>query len=368
MSLENKARVVHLTTVHRLGDPRIFYKEIPSLQSAGYEVSLVAQHPRNEVLDGVSVVGLTPTSGRFTRLLLWKEVLTKVKKLRPEVLHFHDPELIPLVLWMKKRRGYKVVYDIHEDYFVKNNFPENVLVRALEKKGFKEFDALIIANPSYRSFLNDYAHKVYLVDNYPIRQAKKSVKKIEEPVRLIYTGVLGLKRGLNFLVSLAHEVSRQKLPWKIVWAGMCINSAEREAVAPQLSEVLKAGTLELHGWDTYLPHSKVEEQVGLAHIGLCLMEPHEWWPIPTKFFEYAIEGLPLICTDITTWREWVETNDLGKTVRYGDTAAVIRQVQDWLDHPAAFEKASQNALVTGEKYGWATAEKVLLSAYQRLEK
>jgi len=80
MSLETKTHVVHLTTVHRLGDPRIFYKEIPSLQSAGYKVSLVAQHPRNEVVDGVPVVGLTPISGRFTRILLWKEVMIKIKK------------------------------------------------------------------------------------------------------------------------------------------------------------------------------------------------------------------------------------------------------------------------------------------------
>jgi len=205
------------------------------------------------------------------------------------------------------------------------------------------------------------------VDNYPIKQAKKSVKKIEGPVRLIYTGVLGVQRGLDFLVSLALEVFRQKLPWKIVWAGMCINPTEREVVEPQLTEVLKTGTLELHGWDTYLPHSKIAEQADKAHVGLCLMEPHEWWPIPTKFYEYAIEGLPLICTDIPTWREWVAGNAFGKTVPYGDTAAVIRHVQNWLDHPEAYAKASQNALVSGEKYSWATAEKVLLSAYQRLE-
>lgn len=371
MSLNSKIRVVHLTTVHRLRDPRIFYKQIPTLQAAGYEVFLVAQHPQDDVIEGVQVKGLTPMQGRFSRILLWKEVYQKVKRLRPHIVHFHDPELIPLALWIKKRLGCKIVYDIHEDYYAKNSFPENILIRFWERIGFNIFNILIIANKEYNNFLKPYTRKIYLVDNFPLdiyhKNKKKRIDKQVNPIRLLYTGVLGKKRGLDFLVSLTIEIKRRKLPWKMVWAGMCINQTEREAADEQIKAVLEEGILELHGWDTYLPFDKIVAEVERAFVGLCLMEPHVWWPIPTKFYEYAASGLPLICTDTPVWRDWVEAHKLGAVVPYGDPQAVIMLVQKWLDDHDKYANTSENAEKAGKQFTWSIAGMALLAAYRRLE-
>ncbi|HRK73400.1 MAG TPA: glycosyltransferase, partial [Rhodothermales bacterium] len=226
-------------------------------------------------------------------------------------------------------------------------------------------------NEEYINFLGSYFEKVFLVDNFPLimHDENKNIKchKQENVIRLLYAGVLGKQRGLEFLVSLTMEIKRRKLPWKMVWAGMCINQTEREAADEQIKDVVEEGILELHGWHTYLPYDKISVEVDQAFVGLCLMEPHAWWPIPTKFYEYATSGLPLICTDTPVWRDWVEAHSLGAVVPYGDPEAVIRLVQEWLDDPNKYANISEKAEKAGKQFTWSTAGAVLLAAYRRLE-
>ena len=109
-------RVCHLTTVHQPFDVRIFQKECQSLVRAGYDVSLVAVHDRDETVDGVHVLSLPRPRGRIER---WRstrrQCLARALESGAELFHFHDPELIPLGLKLKKH-GFKVVYDVHESH------------------------------------------------------------------------------------------------------------------------------------------------------------------------------------------------------------------------------------------------------------
>ena len=57
--------VCFLTSVHRTFDQRIFHKEAQSLHTAGYDVTLIAQHNRKgDVLDGIRILGLPKVRSR----------------------------------------------------------------------------------------------------------------------------------------------------------------------------------------------------------------------------------------------------------------------------------------------------------------
>src|SRR5699024_773142 len=116
-----RKRIVHITTVHPPFDTRIFYKECMSLADAGYEVYLI--HTESTDFDenkfkesNIKPVLLKRQNGRIIRILKGtKEALYEALKLKADIYHIHDPELL-LISSKLKKSGAKVVYDMHEDY------------------------------------------------------------------------------------------------------------------------------------------------------------------------------------------------------------------------------------------------------------
>mgnify|MGYP002759506231 CR=1 FL=1 len=110
------ARVCHLSTAHPPRDGRIFRKECASLAKRGADVWFIGAQDGDEEVDGVHTVGVGAATGRLDRLTrrqmrAWKAL----DQVSPDVVHVHDPELIPMVLTWKTLRGRAAVYDAHED-------------------------------------------------------------------------------------------------------------------------------------------------------------------------------------------------------------------------------------------------------------
>src|SRR4249919_2675176 len=96
------ARVVHLTSVHRPDDVRIFRKECRTLAAAGYEVVLVASGAGGSTVDGVRFHPIKRSSSRAARLVLgWGRILAAALSERGALYHLHDPELLPVGLMLR---------------------------------------------------------------------------------------------------------------------------------------------------------------------------------------------------------------------------------------------------------------------------
>ena len=95
---------------------RVFHREATSLARAGYEVILVAANARAETVQGVRIIPLPEKRTLFQRYVcnnvccLWQGL-----RIRADVYHFHDPELIPVGMLLRLL-GKRVIYDAHEDY------------------------------------------------------------------------------------------------------------------------------------------------------------------------------------------------------------------------------------------------------------
>ena len=153
-------KVCILTTVHPPFDTRIFHKQAKTLARAGYDVTLIAQHDGDRVVEGVRVIGLPKPHNRFTRIfgLTWRAFRLALRQ-RADVYHFHDPELLPAGALLKLFTKAKVIYDVHE------NVPKQILNKAwlpswsrrlvalaymLIERGLLPFiDEIIIAEDSY---------------------------------------------------------------------------------------------------------------------------------------------------------------------------------------------------------------------------
>lgn len=101
-------KICHLTTVHPAFDIRIFHKECKSLLQAGYDVTLIAQHGKDEIVDGIRIKGLPTTRKRMKRMLKLPWIaLRKALEANADLYHFHDPRLIAIgfMLKVKGKKG-----------------------------------------------------------------------------------------------------------------------------------------------------------------------------------------------------------------------------------------------------------------------
>ena len=94
------ATLLHLTTVHRRSDTRILIKEAQTLASSlPHKVLLMVADGKGDVdeEDGrVSIHDLGRLDGgRLHRALVgpWRALLA-IRSIKPDIVHFHDPELI----------------------------------------------------------------------------------------------------------------------------------------------------------------------------------------------------------------------------------------------------------------------------------
>ena len=111
-----RTRVVHATSAHRWTDNRIHLREAASLAEAGYDVHLVAVEHETEISPTGVIVHVTKQRARLRRLLVGLP-LTALKVIRnqAQIVHLHDPELIPLIPILRLL-GRRVIYDAHEDF------------------------------------------------------------------------------------------------------------------------------------------------------------------------------------------------------------------------------------------------------------
>ena len=61
-------KVCILTTVHPPFDTRIFHKQAKTLVKADYDVTLIVQHDRDEVVNGVRIMALPKSRNKLVRM------------------------------------------------------------------------------------------------------------------------------------------------------------------------------------------------------------------------------------------------------------------------------------------------------------
>ncbi len=368
--------IVHFTTVHTRTDTRILVKQTASLAAEmGSRVALFVQdgqEAEKAQTTGVEVVDTGPRIGsRPLRMTLgaWRMWHT-VRKARPKVAHFHDPELIPVGLLLKLS-GVKVVYDVHEDV------PRQILAKLWLPALFRKpvawaieavewiagicFDAVVPATPKIGQRYP--ADKTVVVQNFPLLKelvAPDSVPYDQRPPNFAYVGGITQPRGAKEMVVAIGKVARGDSVLK--FAGM---------FRPQ---ALQAEIEALEGWNRvdflgWADRKQVAELLGSVRAGLVVLHPTKRYPdsYPVKMFEYMAAGLPVIASDFPMWREIVDDAGCGLLVNPLDRDAIADAMQFILSYPDVAEAMGRRGRkAVEEEYNWEREAKKLIELYNCL--
>ena len=367
------AKICILTTVHPPFDIRIFHKQAKTLVKAGYDVSLIVQHDKNDVVDDVKIIALPKPRNRFTRIfgLTWRAFRLALRQ-HADIYHFHDPELLGIALLLRVLTRGKIIYDVHEDvpqqiaekqWILKPlRRPISSLFNVVEKVISAGCDVVIPATESIARNFGDC--KLIVIHNYPDLRMfpdRNAGSEDREGDRVIYIGGISRKRGIVEMIA-ALNCLRET-------AGVRLDLIGRFSSSELVAETRLLPGFSLVDYRGSLPWHDAWEHAHGAMAGLVLFHPvpNHTEALPNKLFEYMASGLPVIGSDFPLWRTILEGNECGLTVDPLDTQAIAEAIAYLIDHPEEAEKMGYNGhRAVEEVYNWETEGKKLIDLYERI--
>jgi glycosyltransferase involved in cell wall biosynthesis len=297
-----------------------------------------------------------------------KRALKKVLALRPDLVHLHDPELLPIGVKLAKK-GIRVIYDAHEDVprqnLTRHYIPRRIrpaissIIEFYENRAVKKFYGVVTATPHIEQRFSNQDLRTVNVSNYPIPtelapfEGAASRKK-----RVCFIGTISRIRGLLQVVQALHIVPDTRLT-------LCGNFSDEGikrvlSAEPGWAQVDHLG----HVDRTTVRRIMAESSAGIVTF---LPVPNHINAQPNKLFEYMSAELPVIASDFPLWRKIIDGAGCGLCVNPDSPeqiAAAIRSLLDSPDKAWTMGRAGRQAVLG--KYNWPNEAKKLVDFYKAL--
>lgn len=366
-------RILHLTSVHRRYDTRIFDKMCRGLVNNGFTCALVvADGLGDETRDGVKIIDAGASAGRWSRMTKApRRVADVAAREGADIFHLHDPELLTVASDLRQY-GKVIVFDAHEDlpvqvlekpyipHFARR--PLSRLTSIAERLLVRHVDAVIGATPWISDKFANYGCKSIWIANFADSSPHDSMLTyLERPIRASYVGALSQRRGI---VQVVQALAKCRSPISLGLAGVFQE--------PNLRAQVEA----MPGWDRveylgYISRHAVFEELDRSRVGLVTIHPTaiDVEGLPVKLFEYMAAGIPVVASNIPHWIDIVEGNGCGICV---DPAAPdeIADALDWImrNPSEAAEMGERGRQAVDDRYHWRTEMQKLLALYEALAK
>ncbi len=373
-------------TIHRSRDVRVFNRHCRSLVNLGMDVTLIAVSETGSYeQEGVKVIGYERWKGLKQRIKTLYRITRLAYQQKADVYHFHDPDLLIFAPWLRIISGRPVVYDIHEFYTrqIPLKFPDFKPLRWLvagmvwlaetftgvvcgsvsavymeHVKRFSRLGCPAVWTPNFAS----------LEDFNPEPVTEELLKERKNTV--IHTGTLSPVRGSLVLLDVARELKQRRPEMKVLvtkrfWSQYHEDAMNEKLVKPEYKEVIE-----------FVPHMTGQELPGFVRkggVGLSLLQHHGEYVlpshVPTKFFEYMSQGVPIVASDMPSSYQFVKDENVGLVVPADDIKAYVDAILKIVDDEEltrSMAEYGQRAFI--EKYNWGICEQNLREFYTKLLK
>ncbi|MCB2410042.1 glycosyltransferase [Hymenobacter lucidus] len=344
----SSSTVVLLASVLKpVDDTRMFGKFAPTLAARPHTTVHVAGRGPGSASAAAAPSGIQQHVLFSGSRLSWSRLRAQwsywqlLRRLRPDVVFVHAPELLPLtLLWHGLDRQRQFVYDIRENYAlnvttqrVYGGLTRRALaagLRWIETLAARRAAGVVLAERSYAEelpFLRALpAGSVVVLENkYQPAPAEallshsRTLPARHEPLELLYSGTISELNGVFEAITFTQTL-RQHWPLaRLTIIGFC----QRPDQLQRLTQVVAAshGAAMLIGGATLVPHAQIRAQIQRSHLGLLPYRPHPstWRCVPTKLFEYLANGLPLLIPANDYWRRLVQQHGAGLVVGFDET-------------------------------------------------
>ena len=181
--------------------------------------------------------------------------------------------------------------------------------------------------------------------------------------RVVYHGTITPLYGLELLIEAAAQVATSQPDLQVEILG------EGDALEPVRARAAELGISDcVYFSGSFLPHREVLERVRHASAGVICNLPIgiNASALPTKLFEYAALGVPIVSADLRTIREYF-TSDEVLFFPAGDATALADALRAVATDPSAAENRAEAARRRYDDYRWSHSAKRYVDLLEELE-
>ena len=346
--MRNEVEIVLVSSGHPALDQRVFAKEAVSLARAFSRVRVVAPHAGDDVRDRVRITALPPYRSRLSRFLLRPlQAYWAARGRGPRVLILQDAELLILAPLVKLFTGWRLIYDVHEDFpeLIRGRTwipsllrrPMRNLVALLEKGCARACDGVTGATGALTEHF-PHARRMALY-NLPSRAFIDEVARQARPPRergydVVHLGTLAEAGRLEFLIAVLDELFARKPEARGLIIGVRPDQERALAAHFPPERVTVLGKI---------PYTQVAAYLGDCRIGVSLfptLYPHLRCAVPVKVFEYMAAGCAVVTSHLPELQRLIGDEGAAQvTILYTpDAARGADELTRLLDDPELLER------------------------------
>jgi glycosyltransferase involved in cell wall biosynthesis len=299
---------------------------------------------------------------------------TYVEKLRPDIIHAHDADMLWVAMTSADRlraAGHptRVVYDAHEytPGIARYHSRQSQVLTAVERRLVPGCDAVITVSTEIADLMvgeHNLARRPAVILNAPtspqdhgIAGVRQLIDVPDETPILVYVGGVARQRGVDLAVAALQHVECAHLVVVAPASGQTdrlFSLAAASGVAERMHRV------------DYVQPEHLVSFIASCDVGLIPFRPllNSELGLPTKFREYLVAGLPVVASNQGLVGQAVARTGVGVLFEPGNSRDLARAVNELLDRIDDFRSAIVPDLV--EENLWDRQVPVLQSVYAGL--
>jgi glycosyltransferase involved in cell wall biosynthesis len=379
MGVPGSKKVLMLVTTAFEPDPRV-YREALSLQSHGYQVTVVAwdreaRLPSLERYDGVTVWRYrrkAKVGGRFRQLggflgffrYAWKKLCQD----KYDILHCHDLDTMPVGL-AARLKGIKVVFDAHEaDYYNLYPPPFPTLFEVLERLSARCADGVALTvGVQWQKYGGWHISRAVQLRNVPPRSfAERAALERRDDERPFTVGRIGfIKKGVG-IEELFEALARLRHDGYEV-EGLLAGKLHPDIRAEFEERLARAPYVRYVG---SVPYPEVPRYYAKLHVAVAVYtrwEEHRYIT-PTKLLECLACGVPVIANPVGDVAQLAEKYGGIVLVEEPTAEALTEALRSLLSEPSRLQRLREEVARTRGEFTWETMEERLLTLYAEVLK
>jgi glycosyltransferase involved in cell wall biosynthesis len=361
--------------MHTWNDDRIFQRACCGLADEGMNIHLIACKEEDSIVNNVHIHAISKRSGIKRRIFSSRDAYKLLKKSKPDIVHFHDPDLLPWMLLLSIQ-GYKVVYDIHENYLARFEYLPSIprkiaswVYKTFEHFCISRFSGIVVTTESMKNLYSKiHTHKL-VVGNIPYLKAlthlNEDLKK-DDKITIITSGTNSDARNCMQTVEAMPYVLKAFPNVQFKFAGNYHPSSMKENMRQKAEELGVSANLIL---EDNLPWLQNFKRVAKAHIGCVFYEDNlnNRVTIPNRLFEYMIGKLAIVGESFPEVSKTLLDADCGVSVNSSDPKNIAEGIISILQNPELMAQQSINGYnAVLNKYNFENSLKEQIIFYKKI--